>query len=37
MAEKLKVGDLAPDFTTTTDQNQTVKLSDYRGHKRVVL
>lgn len=36
MAEKLKVGDLAPDFTTTTDQNQTVKLSDYRG-KRVVL
>ncbi len=37
MAEKLKVGDLAPDFTTTTDQNQTVKLSDYRGNKRVVL
>ncbi|MFN8491686.1 MAG: thioredoxin-dependent thiol peroxidase [Caldilineaceae bacterium] len=36
MAEKLKVGDGAPDFTTTTDQNQMVKLSDYRG-KRVVL
>ncbi len=36
MAEKLKVGDQAPDFTTTTDQNQTVKLSDYGG-KRVVL
>lgn len=35
MAE-LQVGDLAPDFTTLTDEGKTVKLSDYRG-KRVVL
>ncbi|GIV75704.1 thioredoxin-dependent thiol peroxidase [Litorilinea aerophila] len=33
---QLKAGDLAPDFTATTDQGQTVKLSDYRG-KRVIL
>jgi peroxiredoxin Q/BCP len=30
------VGDLAPDFTATTDAGTTVRLSDYRG-KRVVL
>src|SRR5688572_4544554 len=35
MAE-LKVGDQAPDFETVNDQNETVKLSDFRG-KRVVL
>ena len=32
----LQVGDLAPDFTATTDDGATVSLSDYRG-KRVVL
>ena len=32
----LQVGDLAPDFTATTDDVATVSLSDYRG-KRVVL
>jgi thioredoxin-dependent peroxiredoxin len=35
MAE-LKVGDPAPDFETVNDQNEKVKLSDFRG-KRVVL
>jgi peroxiredoxin Q/BCP len=33
---KVNVGDLAPDFTATTDAGTTVRLSDYRG-KRVVL
>ena len=37
MAEdKLKVGDLAPDFSLTSDAGATVRLADYRG-KRVVL
>ncbi len=36
MPDKLQIGDPAPDFTATTDADQTVKLSDYRG-KRVVL
>ncbi|MDQ3247609.1 MAG: thioredoxin-dependent thiol peroxidase [Chloroflexota bacterium] len=34
--DKLNVGDVAPDFTATTDEGKPVKLSDYRG-KRVVL
>lgn len=33
---EIKVGDQAPDFETVDDQNQTVKLGDFRG-KRVVL
>jgi peroxiredoxin Q/BCP len=33
---QIKVGDTAPDFETTTDKDEKVKLSDYRG-KRVVL
>jgi thioredoxin-dependent peroxiredoxin len=33
---ELKVGDLAPDFETVNDQNEKVKLSDFRG-KKVVL
>ena len=32
----INVGDIAPDFTATTDAGTTVRLSDYRG-KRVVL
>jgi peroxiredoxin len=32
----LKVGDLAPDFSLTSHEGATVKLSDYRG-KNVVL
>jgi thioredoxin-dependent peroxiredoxin len=37
MAEAtLRVGDMAPDFTTLTNTGETVKLADYRG-KRVVL
>lgn len=37
MAEtELKAGDIAPEFTATTDAGATVKLSDFRG-KRVVL
>jgi peroxiredoxin Q/BCP len=35
MAE-LKAGDAAPDFETTDDKDNTVKLSDFRG-RRVVL
>jgi peroxiredoxin len=33
----LKVGDVAPDFTLRSDQGTTVKLSDYRGKKNVIL
>jgi len=33
----LKVGDVAPDFTLPSDQTKTIKLSDYRGKKNVVL
>jgi cytochrome oxidase Cu insertion factor (SCO1/SenC/PrrC family) len=33
----LKVGDPAPDFTLQSDQHKTVKLSDYRGKKNVLL
>jgi peroxiredoxin Q/BCP len=36
MAEKIKVGDMAPDFETVNDKNEKVRLSDLRG-KRVVL
>jgi peroxiredoxin Q/BCP len=36
MAERLQVGDVAPDFEAVTDEGKRVKLSDYRG-KRVVL
>jgi thioredoxin-dependent peroxiredoxin len=32
----LKVGDPAPDFEALDEQNQTVRLSDFRG-KRVIL
>ena len=34
---KLKVGDVAPDFTLTDTGGNKVKLSDYRGKKSVVL
>src|SRR5512138_1544582 len=33
---QIKVGDQAPDFETTNDKAEKVKLSDYRG-KKVVL
>ena len=33
----LKVGDSAPDFSLLSDQWKTVKLSEYRGKKNVLL
>lgn len=33
----LKVGDAAPDFSLLSDQWKTVKLSEYRGKKNVLL
>jgi cytochrome oxidase Cu insertion factor (SCO1/SenC/PrrC family) len=34
---QLKVGDRAPDFSLTDTEGQTVRLSDFRGKKNVVL
>jgi peroxiredoxin len=34
---KIEEGSTAPDFTLTDTQGQSVTLSGYRGHKRVVL
>ena len=36
-AAKLKVGDVAPDFTMNGTDGKTYKLSDFRGKKNVVL
>ena len=33
----LKVGAVAPDFTLPSDQQKSVKLSDFRGKKNVIL
>jgi len=33
----LKVGDPAPDFTLLSDEWKTVKLSDFKGKKNVLL
>lgn len=35
--DKLKVGDIAPDFTLTDLKGTKVKLSDFRGKSNVVL
>lgn len=35
--DKLKVGDVAPDFTLTDTAGVKVKLSDFRGKNNVVL
>lgn len=36
-ASKLKVGDMAPDFSLINTNREPVKLSDFRGKKNVVL
>jgi peroxiredoxin Q/BCP len=36
-AAAVKVGSVAPDFTLESNHRSIVKLSDYRGHKQVVL
>ena len=33
----LKVGDVAPDFELTDQNRETVRLSDFRGEKNVVV
>jgi peroxiredoxin (alkyl hydroperoxide reductase subunit C) len=35
--DRVKVGDLAPDFTLEALDGRVVTLSSYRGHKNVVL
>jgi peroxiredoxin len=37
VAQEIKVGDTAPDFTLKDQDQKDVKLSDYRGKKNVVL
>ena len=37
VASEIKVGDTAPDFTLKDQDQQDVKLSDFRGKKNVVL
>ena len=37
LMSKVKVGDQAPDFTLSDQNNQPVKLSDFRGKKNIVL
>jgi peroxiredoxin Q/BCP len=37
MQSNIKVGDVAPDFTLAAANGTTVRLSDYRGKKSVVL
>jgi peroxiredoxin Q/BCP len=36
-SRSLKVGDVAPDFALPDQNGATIKLSDYRGKKSVVL
>ncbi len=33
----IKIGDSAPNFTAVDSEGRTVRLSDYRGKKNVVL
>jgi len=35
--ERVKVGDVAPDFTLESHDGKQISLSDYRGKKHVVL
>jgi peroxiredoxin Q/BCP len=36
MTNSLQIGDLAPDFSLTSDSGQTVRLSDLRGRRVVI-
>jgi peroxiredoxin len=37
MAKKVQINTMAPDFALDDFQGETVRLSDYRGRKHVVL
>ena len=37
IVSKVKIGDMAPDFTLNDHNNNPVKFSDFRGKKNVVL
>lgn len=36
MSAKIKIGNLAPDFSLPDESGKTIKLSDFRGKKVIV-